>query len=253
MSRFLAVAAAGAVAAQALAGAAHAQSEDRYGPVPSGAITAARTTTAVALLSWPGKAAAPSPPADAAQANPAPDVVQVATAAPRDLPTSLYAPPPSEAPPVKLRGVILADPAPSPAFAPPEATAPAPTPLPSPVASAPPPPTPAAPPAPAPMAAATPAPAQVADASGHSATPPRYYSVAREYGVQPDPDPLPAQFFASAPGSDMAAPPPPLDPRPVPGTQAATSPANSASNRARQSALQTADAGADGPTGGAGN
>ena len=95
------------------------------------------------------------------------------------------------------------------------------------------------------------APARVADASGatHSAQPPRFYSVARQYGVTPDRDPLPAQFFADSASGDMAAPPPPLDPHPVPGTQAATSPANSADNRARQTAIDTADAGADGPPG----
>ena len=74
--------------------------------------------------------------------------------------------------------------------------------------------------------------------------PPRYYSVHREFGLTPDPIPLPAQFFADAASADLAAPPPPLPPRPVPGTQAATSPANTPANRARAVELQTADSAA---------
>jgi hypothetical protein len=64
--------------------------------------------------------------------------------------------------------------------------------------------------------------------------------VHREFGLSPDPIPLPRQFFAGG-SPDLAAPPPPLDPHPVPGTQAATSPANTASNRAREVELETAD------------
>jgi hypothetical protein len=60
---------------------------------------------------------------------------------------------------------------------------------------------------------------------------------------------LSRQFFAG--GDDMAAAPPPLDPRPVPGTQAATSTANTATNRARQNEILTADSASDGPIGGA--
>jgi hypothetical protein len=64
---------------------------------------------------------------------------------------------------------------------------------------------------------------------------------------------LPHQFFGET--DDMAAPPPPLMPRSVPGTQAITSTAtaNTASNRARQTALITADSAADGPVAGAGS
>jgi hypothetical protein len=64
---------------------------------------------------------------------------------------------------------------------------------------------------------------------------------------------LSKQFFGST--DDLAAPPTPLMPRPVPGTQAVTSTAtaNTASNRARQTALETADSAADGPVGGAGS
>jgi hypothetical protein len=82
--------------------------------------------------------------------------------------------------------------------------------------------------------------------------PAHIYSVAREFGYQPDPDPapdpaatasapLPAQFFANQPGADMAAPPPPLPPTPVPGSQAvnSTAAANTPANRARSIALDT--------------
>jgi hypothetical protein len=58
-------------------------------------------------------------------------------------------------------------------------------------------------------------------------------------------------FFGAT--DDMAAPPPPLMPRNVPGTPAVTNPStiNTASNRARQTELLTADSAADGPVGGA--
>ncbi len=64
---------------------------------------------------------------------------------------------------------------------------------------------------------------------------------------------LSKQFFGGA--DDMAAPPPPLMPRNVPGTQAVnnSSTINTASNRARQNELMTADSAADGPTGSASN
>jgi len=89
-------------------------------------------------------------------------------------------------------------------------------------------------------AAATPAPAQTAANQA-----PHFYSVHREFGLTPDPIPLPRQFFADSAGADLAAPPPPLDPHPVPGTQAATSPLNTAANRARQVELETADSAAN--------
>jgi len=41
--------------------------------------------------------------------------------------------------------------------------------------------------------------------------PPRRYSVAREFGVHPDPTPLPPQFFG--PSVDLADPPPPPPPK----------------------------------------
>jgi len=61
---------------------------------------------------------------------------------------------------------------------------------------------------------------------------------------------LPRQFFGAG-GDDLAAAPPPLAPRPVPGTQAANASDNTAANRARQNDILTADSAADGPVGGA--
>ena len=62
------------------------------------------------------------------------------------------------------------------------------------------------------------APAQPAAPSGQPARPsatggdgPRYYSVHREYGHQPDQPQIPEAFFLdSTSGEDLAAPPPPL-------------------------------------------
>jgi hypothetical protein len=99
------------------------------------------------------------------------------------------------------------------------------------------------------VAAAAPAPPEPAEPPHRpwSATgpglPPHIYSTAREFGEQPDPDPVPlsAQFFADSSGGDLAAPPPPLDPRPVPGSQTvgSTASANTPANRARAIALDT--------------
>lgn len=63
---------------------------------------------------------------------------------------------------------------------------------------------------------------------------------------------LSKQFFASD-SEDLAAAPPPLMPRPVPGSDAVTNTAsaNTASNRARQNELLTADSASDGPVAGA--
>jgi hypothetical protein len=104
--------------------------------------------------------------------------------------------------------------------------------------SVPPPPAPPAPqPAPPPVAAAPVPPAMVA-----AGLRPHRYSVVRQFGLRPDPIPLPSQFFADNAAADLAAPPPPLDPHPVPGTQAVTSTAsaNTPANRARAIALDTA-------------
>jgi hypothetical protein len=82
--------------------------------------------------------------------------------------------------------------------------------------------------------------AQAAQHDGYLA--PHVYSVARQYGLTPDPIPLPAQFFNDPPGQDMAAPPPPLPPRQVPGAQtvSSTAQANTPANRARAIAQDTA-------------
>ena len=81
-------------------------------------------------------------------------------------------------------------------------------------------------------------PASIASVGGQPA---RFYSVHREFGVTPDPIPLAPRFFADAANADLAAPPAPLPPHPVPGSQAAASPANSPANRARAIELDTAD------------
>lgn len=73
-------------------------------------------------------------------------------------------------------------------------------------------------PAPVPAAPASPQPAAVA-ANGLA---PRFYSVHRQFGVQPDPIPLPAQFFGDTPATDLAAPPPPLPPRVILGQGASS-------------------------------
>jgi hypothetical protein len=77
-----------------------------------------------------------------------------------------------------------------------------------------------------------------------AAQPPHFYSVHRPFGLTPDPIPLPQQFFADG-APDLAAGPPLLPPRPVPGAQAATASANTASNRARQVEIETADSAAN--------
>jgi hypothetical protein len=73
--------------------------------------------------------------------------------------------------------------------------------------------------------------------------PPHFYSTAREFGLKPDPDqvPLSPQFFSGGSSADLAAPPPPLDPRAVPGSQTvgSTASANTPANRARAIALDT--------------
>lgn len=84
-------------------------------------------------------------------------------------------------------------------------------------------------------------PSQLASAAPRSGQTPHFYSVHREFGLSPDPIPLPRQFFADSAATDLAAAPPPLAPHPVAGTQAAASPANSPANRARALALDTAD------------
>ncbi|QUD86098.1 hypothetical protein [Phenylobacterium montanum] len=169
--------------------------QDRYGPSmrpESGADQAPAPTT---YLTWPGKAPVAARPA----------------AEPRPLPSSIYAPPPA----LGLR------PAESPSAYAPQKPAPVRTasaalhPRPAPVAKpAPPPAQPAAPVQPTPAAVAA-----------NSAMPAHFYSVQREFGLKPDPIPLPNQFFADGSSNDLAGPPPPPPPHLIPG-QSASSAAN---------------------------
>jgi len=114
----------------------------------------------------------------------------------------------------------------------------------------------AAPQATAAQASAEGAPMQTAESAGHSRLPPHIYSVARDYGLQPDPIPLSQDFFASDGSTsaqsspDLAAPPPPLPPRPVPGPQTVGNPSNinTPSNRARAIAEDTPDPDTADPT-----
>jgi hypothetical protein len=71
--------------------------------------------------------------------------------------------------------------------------------------------------------------------------PPHFYSVARQYGVQPDPVQLSPQFLASTPQADMAEPPP-IPPPHVAGPQAANMSAAAATNQLRQAQEAAADA-----------
>lgn len=189
-----------------------AQAEDRYGP-PHPADSSAQAAAATSgWLSWPTKTTTRDG-ADSIGAAPQP-ASSVAAPQMRNgrlaaLPTSLYSAYPLASPRESL-----------PREAPPR-DAPGPW-------------------TPTRRTTATSAPAQ--PATGQA---PRFYSVHREFGLKPDPIPLPPQFFASSAGADLAAPPPPLDPHPVPGTQAATSPLNTAANRAREVELETADSAAN--------
>jgi hypothetical protein len=197
-----------------------ATTEDRYGPPPPVADAAAPTAGPVSgWLSWSNKTPPPAPvrqaftaatlsddqvPAPIAERAPRPD--RLATAA---LPTSLYGSYPSlatrEVAPLPRANDDAAPPSP-PSWSPTR------------------------------QAAATPSPAR-------PGLPAHFYSVQREFGLTPDPIPLPQQFFEGS--ADLSAAPPPLPPRPLTGSQAATSPANTPANRARAVQLQTADSAPD--------
>jgi len=227
-----------AIAASAAgASASAATPEDRYGP-PSPTDPAAPVAGPVSgWLSWSNKTPPPAPAQPVFQAAPRPYAVEAPPApwddrAPRphpvartDLPTSLYGSYPSlsprdarveNAPPRQptfesepRRQLARDSDAPPPRWTPQNRSAVTPEP-------------PAAP------------------ATGQ---PPHFYSVHRQFGLTPDPIPLPPQFFADS--ADFSAPPAPLPPRPVPGSQAATSPSNTPANRARAVALDTADSAAN--------
>ncbi len=78
--------------------------------------------------------------------------------------------------------------------------------------------------------------------------PPHFYSLARQYGVQPDPVALSPQFLASTPQADMAEPPPP----PPPHTIGASS-ANMSSAAATSQLRQAQEAASDAQTASLGN
>lgn len=162
-------------------------------------------------LSWPGKPARPTAPA----ARSAP--------AARPTPTATPPAPPSPVPPAPAAQSTYGLVAPSP-YAPERRGLTPATMMPvgpadprAPRADAPifhmaqPAAAPIAPPAPAPApvrtaAASTPPPAPAPDRAGDS---PRYYSVHRQAGQDPDPIPLPAPFFLDSAPVDLAEPPPP--------------------------------------------
>jgi hypothetical protein len=212
------------------ASAARAQS-DRYGPDQSADLRVA--TLSGGYLAWPGKQAPVSDGGASSQSEPAEQPAPPPPEAPMPAPPP---PPPAadaDAPAVASLPAVLPAPEPD-----------APAPAPQPVAVA----QPAAQPAPsagsAQAAHASPSAAQQsAENAGHSRLPPHIYSVAREYGLTPDPIPLPSQFFADQPAPDLASPPGPLPPRPVPGSQTVTNPSNinTPSNRARAIAQDTPD------------
>jgi hypothetical protein len=94
---------------------------------------------------------------------------------------------------------------------------------------------------PATQAAPQPAPAAIAAAKSTDGAPPHFYSLARQYGVPPDPIALSPQFLASTPQSDMAEPPP-LPPPHTPGAQTANMSTAAATNQVRQAQEVAADA-----------
>jgi hypothetical protein len=220
-------------AAALSASAVRAQS-DRYGPDQTADQRVA--TLDRSYLAWPGKQAPDSDVGSAQQAEPA----EQPAPPPPEAPVAAQPPPPpaedAGAPAVASLPAVL--PAPEP-----EATPPAP----QPVAAAQPAALPAAQPTPAAAAQAAqssgPAAQQTAEDAGRARLPPHIYSVAREYGLTPDPIPLPTQFFADQQNPDLATPPGPLPPRPVPGAQTVSNPSsiNTPSNRARAIAQDTPD------------
>ena len=90
-----------------------------------------------------------------------------------------------------------------------------------------------------PAVAAAPAQPMLAGSSG---APPRFYSVQRQYGVQPDPVALSAQFLADTGGADLAEPPPPPPPH-LNAAQTANMSTAAAASQAR-AAQAAAEAGA---------
>jgi hypothetical protein len=185
-----------------LAAGAHAQ--DRYG---SASAYDSSPPTPMATLTWPGKTAAP-PAAPRYVAYGRPALQSPPQAAPQTAPTSLYDPPPP-------RWRAVEDSA-SQAPAPPSAAAPAPAPDPTPASAA-------------------------NGQTVRDGQPPHFYSLARQYGVQPDPIALSPQFLASTPQADMAEPPP-LPPSHTLGAQSANMSTAAATSQLRQAQEAASDA-----------
>ncbi|HEY2659388.1 MAG TPA: hypothetical protein VGI79_06680 [Caulobacteraceae bacterium] len=218
------------VVALSVAGAAWA-GQDRYGPPAVRDEITASEPSPVTYLSWPSKAVASTPvvaPGTATIAAPAAVTSPARSVTLRPLPTSTYGPkrirPDTDAqaslaarPLRPAETLATATPRQTPRSAPPHRLAatssrgPA---LRTQQAA------PAVPEA-GPTAVARSQPAVVAT----NGEPPRFYSVQRQFGVSPDPVPLPAQFFADGAATDLAGPPPPPAPHLISG-QSASSAAN---------------------------
>ena len=167
--------------------------EDRYGP-PATNGRDLEDAAPTAYLTWPGK---PQAAPEAGPPMPAPSRVRLWTSAaappaPSALPVSLYAPAASPYAPRVSR--------------------PSQPPLMGGVPQAPPP------------AAQVQAQLQPG-AAGTIGEPPRFYSVHRQYGLQPDPITLTPQFVAQTPAADLAEPPPLPPPHAGPAQTANLSPA----------------------------
>jgi len=262
------------IAASALALGA-AQAQDRYGPRAGAGLTPVSYASDQPLLSWPGKRPAPTDESAAPQ-RPAAPPASIYTPPPQPAPPPVRETPPPPVVRAAPAPVSVYTPPPAPAPKPPVATAsldmrpllPASRPKPVHVAATPAPtvqvvhataskPPKSAPTSPVKVAGTPPvkvtaaaqspaepdAPHKPWSATGAGGVPAHFYSTVREFGLKPDPDPapLPAQFFADQSGGDLAAPPPPLEPHPVPGSQTvdSTATSNTASNRARAIALDT--------------
>jgi hypothetical protein len=250
-----------------------AQAQDRYGPEATAGLTPVSYGADRPLLNWPGKQPAPSeetaePPAPPPEPAPPPANIYTPRTAsiytpppepspppapsPMAPPVSFYTPPQPPSPPVERADLPMRPLLPAPPVAPVASRA---TPAPAArIAHAAKPKSPEpAPKAPVAVAAATTAPVSSAPDAAEPphrpwsptgpGIPAHFYSTAREFGLKPDPDPVPLspQFFADSAGADLAAPPPPLDPHAVPGSQTvgSTASANTPANRARAIALDT--------------
>jgi hypothetical protein len=208
MPRAFRIAASATGCALALASAASAQ--DRYGPTPGAygvaASAAAATPLRARFLSWTGKAvsaAAPAPAAAPAQAVWQGRLSAAPVAGGRSLAAYRAAPVGQQGwRPVPLRSAAAPGPQPTPALAgAPQPQTLAARPLPTSIY---------APPAQgaATGVAAMPAPRYRTAANSGADDRVRFYSVHRQYGLQPDPPPIPPQFFGAT--ADLSDPPGPI-------------------------------------------